>query len=249
MNTRTSEKSPITWTRTIIAFTSIALGFAYMIYNDAFSGLRLRAEDILPLAFFVVVAVSPFVLRLRSLAAQIFGRAILLQGVLFFTLALINAALYRDLSLKMFGEIIFALVVVAWPLWVIGRRGLSTDSKVVLPSAYRTTLIASLMLGLVDTWGLIFYSAMMEEVGPMLLSAGVMSVALYGLYRMKVWGLGLCVVANVAIATLALTGVFDLPEILAYGLATTALLQLMLPVPLLRSVFKVARRQLVTSEH
>lgn len=249
MNTKTLEKSPITWTRTIIAFASIAVGFGYLIYDNKFTTFRLRTEDFLAMAFLGAVAVSPLVLRMRSMAAQIFGRAVLLQGALFCTLALINAALFRDISPKMLSEMVFALAVVIWPLAVIGRRGLSTDSKVFAPSAFRTTLIASLMLGLVDTWGLIFYSAMMEEVGPMLLSAAVMGVALYGLYRMKVWGLGLCVVANVVIATFAMTGVFDLPEVLAWGLVTTAILQLMLPLPLLKSVFMGAQRQLETSEH
>ena len=247
MNTST-HTSPISWARTFVAFSSIALGIAYMVYDNAFSGLRMRAEDALAFSFFLAVVASPFILRLRFMAAQIFGRAILIQGALFCTLALINATFFRDLSNEMFFEILFGLCVVAWPLAVIGKRGLSTDSKIFSPTAFRTTLIASLLLGLADTWALIFYSAMMEEVGPMLLSAGVMSVALYGLYRMKVWGLGLCVVANVVIAGMAISGVFELPDVLAWGLTATALIQLLLPVPLLASVSRSMKRQLLTSE-
>lgn len=243
-----SNTSPISWTRTLAAFSSILLGIAYMVYDNAFTGMRMRAEDILALSFFGAVVASPFILRLRFMAAQIFGRAILIQGALFCTLALINAMFMKDLSAKMTWEIVFGLCVVVWPLAVIGKRGLATDSKVFSPNAFRTTLIASLLLGLADTWALVFYSAMMEEVGPMLASAAVMSVALYGLYRMKVWGLGLCVTANVIIAAFAISGVFDLPDVLAYGLTATAVIQLLLPVPLMARVFRGLRRQALTSE-
>jgi hypothetical protein len=67
-----------------------------------------------------------------------------------------------------------------------------------------------------------------------------MGLALHGLYRLKIWGLGLNIVANVLIAGMALGGVLDLPDVLANLLAATAVAQLFIPAPLLFAMVKRA---------
>ncbi len=137
-----------------------------------------------------------------------------------------------------------------------GRTGLHTDSGIFSPNGFRNLLMVSIVLAMADTQALLFYSGMHIEAGfhhaPMcaaltsaagyLACAAVMIVSLVGLYRMKLWGLALTIVANVGIATLALTGVLGLPDLLANTLAATAALQLLIPMPLIKRMIDNARR-------
>ena len=61
---------------------------------------------------------------------------------------------------------------------------------------------------------------------------GGRELAILGLYRLQVWGLVLNIVANLLIAGLALCGALAIPSLLAASLATTAVIQLALPMPL-----------------
>ena len=105
--------------------------------------------------------------------------------------------------------------------------------------------MVSLVMALADTGSLLFYGGVTLEEShgwsaslPFLVSAAVMMVAIHGLYRLRLWGLALNIVANIVIAIIALTGVLDLPNVLAYALAATALVQLLIPVPLVRTMLR-----------
>jgi hypothetical protein len=50
------------------------------------------------------------------------------------------------------------------------------------------------------------------------------------------------IVANVIIAGLAISGVFDLPGVLTGGLVATAVAQLVIPVPMIRAMLQRSRR-------
>ncbi|MCA9709974.1 MAG: hypothetical protein KDK70_29315, partial [Myxococcales bacterium] len=67
----------------------------------------------------------------------------------------------------------------------------------------------------------------------LLACAALMIVALVGLYRLRVWGLVLNIAANLLIAGLAIADVLDVPGVVQAALCTTAVVQLVLPVPLL----------------
>lgn len=66
--------------------------------------------------------------------------------------------------------------------------------------------------------------------------AAAMIVAFVGLYRLKVWGLIPNVVANVVIAVLAMGHVLGIPPLLRILFVSTAVLQLIVPIPTLFTV-------------
>lgn len=126
-----------------------------------------------------------------------------------------------------------------------GRHGLERLSPKFAPTAFRTSLMVSLVMALADTGSLLFYGGItIEESGawtaplPFFACAAAMMVAVHGLYRLRLWGLALNIVANVVIAGIAVAGLLDLPDVLAYGLAATALVQLLIPVPLVRAMLR-----------
>lgn len=121
------------------------------------------------------------------------------------------------------------------------------------PVAFRFSLLSSLIMALADTQALVLYGglnayhtrslgSMLSKGGPALACAAVMLIAIVGVYRMRFWGVALNIVANIAIAGLAFSGALNLPQPLAYGFAATAILQLLVPVPMLRAIVKNARR-------
>ena len=130
-------------------------------------------------------------------------------------------------------------------LLVVGRTGLAPGQSAFRPVAFRATLITALVMAMADAQSLALWGGVgMEEEyarvsqAPYLLAcAGVMILAIIGLYRMKLWGLVLNVAANIAIAAIALSGHLDLPTPIVYMLATTAVIQTLLPLPLIVAFF------------
>jgi hypothetical protein len=132
-----------------------------------------------------------------------------------------------------------------------GRAGLQQHSARFSPVAFRGGLMLSMVLALADTQALLLYGALsLEEHGTRALihsgaffsSAGVMMLAMWGLWNMRMWGMLLNIVANVIIAGLAISGVFDLPGVLTGGLVATAVAQLVIPVPMIRAMLQRSRR-------
>lgn len=182
--------------------------------------------------------------RASNFLAQTFARAIWWQGLAF------GLVLWLG---HMFGSLHGAIATTV-PLYLVGgvlaiagagKSGLDFESSHFVPVAFRRSLTASLVMAMADTIALLFYAGIVLIDNPLSAtnlshasafagSALVMTVAIFGLYRIKVWGLALNIIANVLIATLALCGVFELPEVIALGLAATAVAQLLLPLPLLK---------------
>ena len=234
------QTPPVSWSRSLIALgTSLGCMTAMAYSTGGLSSINppRRLEDFLLLLFGAAIVLSPFLVRFQHMAAQIFSRAVLLQLSCFGVLVLVQNAFVRpDHGELMAGIYLFAAG--ALPLAVLGLRGFDSRSKLFTPSAFKGTLLASLVFGLADTWALLFYSLMDRGSVPMLASAALMGVALFGLYRLKVWGLVVCISANLLIAGLALMGFYDLPDVLTYGLAATAGIQLLLPLPLVLTVLR-----------
>jgi hypothetical protein len=136
------------------------------------------------------------------------------------------------------------LMASATGLMSIGRFGLEQRSERFAPVAFRASLILTLVMALADTQSLaLFGSIHLEEThfdkaAPLLACAGVMTVALVGLYRLAVWGLVLNLLTNLAVAGLALSGSLDLPNPIVVALCTTAIVQLLLPAPLLLAMVR-----------
>lgn len=114
-----------------------------------------------------------------------------------------------------------------------------------VPIKHRGPLIVALVMATADAMTLLFAGLVSMEVGaydfvtfapgsiPTLIAGLVMVLAVFGLYRLRVWALVLNLVANVVIAYLAFSGVLGLSVPVAIALTSTAIIQTLLPVPVL----------------
>lgn len=181
--------------------------------------------------------------RASNFFAQLFARAIWWQALVFGLVLGLGHAL-GEISGSISSAVPMYLLGGALTLGAAGKVGLDFESAHFVPNEFRRSLTASLVMAMADAIALLFYAgivlvdgsvrgSVLIDVAEFTGAALVMVVALVGLYRIKVWGLVLNIGANVLIATLAMAGVFDIPPIIAFGLAATALAQLLLPIPLL----------------
>jgi len=206
-------------------------------------------------AAYMVFLLTPFIGRMQHMAAQMFARAVWWQTFVF--ACILGGAILH------FGEansepwMVFGLAFAGSALCLVsaGRVGVDRQSAVFAPVAFRAALFASIVLAMADAQTLILYSGLAAEgiyehrsmwdpvdLLEFAVASAVMVTALVGMYRLKVWAVVLNVCANLAIAVYALSGGFELPEGLAYGLAATAFLQLLVPIPMIRAMFRGARR-------
>ncbi|WP_152629614.1 hypothetical protein [Haliangium ochraceum] len=129
-------------------------------------------------------------------------------------------------------------------LLFLGRAGLGNDVTAArfTPAAFRGSLIVAMVMALADTESLLLFGtieATQTHGGWLpLFCAGVMMLAIYGLSRLAVWGLALNLVSNIGIAILGCTGMLHLPEPVIAALVTTAVLQALLPVPLVLGILR-----------
>lgn len=130
------------------------------------------------------------------------------------------------------------------------------QAGVFRPVAYHGLLAAIIAMALADAEALLLWGAVAlhddcscfctsaavrwSKAGPLFASALVMFVACIGVYRLRLWGLLLNTIANVVIAVAALAGWLCLPGPIRWGLAATALAQLVLPLPLWRAIARGA---------
>jgi hypothetical protein len=195
-----------------------------------------------------LLASIPMALR-GGLGAQVLARAFWWQGLVMGSL--FGALITIESGDKTEGFIACAALI-AGTLGAIvsaGRAGLAQHSARFAPAAFRGGLMLSMVLALADTQALLLYGTIMLEESydwlvqsaPFFASAATMMAALWGLWNMKMWGFLLNIAANVVIAGLAVTGVFKLPGLLAAGLATTAVIQLLIPIPIIRAMIPTRR--------
>ena len=208
------------------------------------AALGLFSLDSRPPTGVVIVAgllvVSPLLNFAPSLLPQLLARALWWQSALLGLLVTLDQH-QPESALAMF---VGSAVAIA----AAGTAGLWNETRSFVPVAFRRTLLLSLILALADFEALALYgSIFLEERSsygqtiPFFVAAGAMGVSIFGLYRLKLWGLAACLVCNVAIAGCALTGVFDLPGVLVAGLTATAVAQVLLPLPLVRRMMTQSR--------
>ena len=178
----------------------------------------------------------------RQLGPQILARAAWWSNLILGTLIAFTSSSSEVISATALAATCGAALLLA------GRSGLSGDSGAFRPVAFRATLLIAMIMALADTQSLLLFgtleasehSGLDLESGLMLGSAAFMVVAMVGLFRLRVWGLALNIVANVVIAILAATDCYDLPDPLVYALVTTAVLQLLLPIPMIAAIARRA---------
>jgi hypothetical protein len=149
-----------------------------------------------------------------------------------------------------FDQFVGAAIAVACAvsLLSLGSRGLdAAPGDPFQPVRFRGQLLLALVMAFADAQTLLFSAALQLRVGmlgwtlggtivyagPAALAALVMGLAVWGLYRLRTWALLLNLVANFAIAYLALDGVLNLAPPVALALFATAACQALLPVPIL----------------
>ncbi len=185
-----------------------------------------------------LLCVSAGLIFRSELASHVFARAVLWSNLLLGFLIAVSGSGEEQLV----GG--FIALTTGAALHLVGTAGLRRSSEVFAPVAFRASLVLAVVMALADTQSLTLFGILQLDRGdgstayPLLACAGLMIVALYGLYRLRLWGLVLNIVANVVIAGLALTGSLDLPNPLIYALCTTATVQLLLPAPLVVAILR-----------
>jgi hypothetical protein len=193
-------------------------------------------------AFVLVAIATPAVagvlLWTRWLAAQLLARGTWWSSLLVGGLALtVGGRDGRDLGVAM-----AACGGVA--LLAAGRLGLDVSDRRFQPVAFRRTLLLALVLAMADTGALLWLglgNAMFEGDPSLLLLVPFMIAGVIGLLRLRTWGLIVSMASNVALVTLALCNVIYLPHPVRSLFIATALLQLLVPLPMLVSIVRARR--------
>jgi hypothetical protein len=209
-------------------------------------GLTEMAILLIPTALCTLSAV---LLHHGYLGSQVLARATWWSNLIFGTLVSISAGDTEGNRLGFMLAIGSGLALLA-----MGRAGLAQGVRAgrFHPVAFRGSLIVALVMALADAQSLLFFGAMIvhDHVGmgtPLdvlpLACAGVMMIAVLGLFRLATWGLALNLFANVVIAGLGLAGALGLPGPIVASLVVTAVLQILLPMPLLLAVARGGSRK------
>lgn len=183
----------------------------------------------------VLCVVSAALVHRPHLGAQMLARAVWWGSLVIGSLI----AMSSSASEAWYGSALAISMGLA--LVVLGRQGLEGDAEpgAFAPKAFRGSLILAMVMAMADTQSLLLFGGLMLEAdGEISLALGcgvVMVIALVGLYRLKTWGLLLNLAANIAIAALGIAGVLDLPDPVVFALVITAVVQAVLPLPLLRA--------------
>ncbi len=213
--------------RLVAGICGAAAGVALVVESDA------EPVVFLPASLLCGAAV---LIHLRPLGAQLLARAIWWANlVLGEFLALTSSSSERTAGSWMVLGCGAAIIAV-------DRRGLvaATKRQGYNPVGFRGTLILAMILALADTQSLLLFVLVSLKNGgsgiePELLTgcAVAMIVAFVGLYRLAWWGIVGNIIANVAVAGLALSGALLLPNGIVAMLVTTAVLQLLVPIPMI----------------
>jgi len=224
------------------AFLTLRPVFDFSRFTEPTSAMwRASLATLLPMALLVW---SLRLMRRSDIGAQMLIRAILWSNVVVGALVAANFMLEVE---RVVGAGI--AVACAASLLALGARGLDEPAPgdVFAPERFRGKLLLALVMASADALTLLFSGAMQLRVGmegwnlldtidyagPTMVAAGVMALAVWGLYRLRTWALFLNLAANIAIAFFALEGSLNLSGSVAIALTATAGVQMFLPVPIL----------------
>lgn len=185
---------------------------------------------------------AALLLQVRRLEPQLLARAILWSALIFGTL---GAWVVDSHEFEANSVILTLTFATGLALIALGTHGLEDRpaSRVFVPVALRGVVLAVVVMALADTLSLLFWSGVLLEEGTRDIAAarfftvggGAMLLAVYGLYRLRVWGFALNVIANITIACGAWL-VPHMPNELALCLTMTAVAQLAVGLPLIRGL-------------
>ncbi len=125
------------------------------------------------------------------------------------------------------------------PLLAMGSSGLDENPRSAFrPVAFRTTLMLAMTMAVADAQALLFWGVVQLEESQritgivLILAALLTSVAIVGLYRLRVWGLLFGALCAAGVIGLMLSGVCHLEGPLTPCFIVTSAVQLLLPLPI-----------------
>jgi len=184
--------------------------------------------------------VSAIVVHRRSIGAQLFARAVwwsnLVLGVM---ISSAGSSHERKIA------VVLALAS-GLALLVAGREELETSPGVFAPIAFRGSLTGILVMALADVQSLFLFGMLAStESGSHRLNAiallGVaitMTIAVFGLFRLRAWGLVLAAISNIALVVVAVRYAGPLPALVVQAYVLSAIVQLALMVPIVRALLR-----------
>ena len=228
----------------VAALTAAAAPLWYAYHHDP--GGRLAVAQ-----WYALIVASSCVLAFgRSTGSQLLARAIWWSAFASGGLTAGFAAETRELAAT---GLVMTLAT-STALLVAGRRGLDRDTVGFAPAAYRGPIMISMIMALADAQGVGWLGAtrlsfalryatdadFVYQAMAMLACSAVALVALYGLYRLRLWGLVLSAMSTLAIGILAFTPVLGLADAgpVPYAFAASAAVQLALLVPLFIAIVR-----------
>ena len=182
--------------------------------------------------------------RRGGVGPHMLARAVLWSNLVIGALIASNFLTLADRSVGAAIAVACAVAILRLASHGLESRG---PDEVFAPVRFRGHLLLALVMAFADAQTLMFSAAMQLRIGmagwnladtvvyagPTTIAALVMALAVAGLYRLRTWALLLNLVANVAIAHLALEGTLNVSTAVAGTLAATAAVQMFLPVPIL----------------
>jgi len=200
-------------------------------------------------SYAALLAAAGVLACLRSTGAQLLARSVWWSAFGGGVLMAVFAPDVRELS----GMVMALVLGPATSLLAAGRTGLEGRAGEFAAGAYRAPIMVSMIMALADAqalgWlgALHLYDAMHSHYashqqlrwGMALLGCSALAlVALYGLYRLRLWGLVVSATTTLAIGVLAFTPVLGLADAgpVPYALALSAAVQLTLLAPVFVSV-------------
>ena len=187
---------------------------------------------VIPVALLASAAV---LVHLKSAGAQLVARAAWWSNLLLGVLLAISGG-QQERSMGGWLAILLGLA-----LLLAGRRRLEGGTGRFAPEVHRAALTSLIVLALADAQCMALFGSIDGVRSPVLLAgAGLFLVAALGIYLLKVWGLALVAVASLTSAALMMLGRLAVASALPFparvALVATALLQVLLVVPVLRSL-------------
>lgn len=222
--------------RRIVASLASVIGSAVLYHDFARDASNHSCEDLFVMSLVVIPVIAAALIWLRPIAAQLFARASWWSGLLVGALM----ATMGDHEICHLGG--YLAICNATALIAAANTGLDAREGRFAPVAFRGTLIISLVLAIADAGSFLWFglgTALFEHrmsIGhrmSILMLVPFMLTGVIGLLRLRVWGLVVSLATNLAIATLAYTRVLPLPDVLRELYIGTAVLQLIVPIPML----------------
>ena len=174
------------------------------------------------------------VIWIRRVSFQMLARglwwSVLLVGVL---MALSNESVKHDGA--------FVVLAATLALLITGASGLSERDEHFRPLAFRGTLTLALVLAMADTASFLWLgvgSAIYREGSFIILLVPPMLAGIVGLLRLRTWGLVLSLACSLTVAVAALARLIELPGPFRALFITTALAQLLVPLPMLITIVR-----------